>query len=237
MKWSDFNVLVRDYLLVDSERKGRGIQKYIDKLIKAGCVDLQRYVDQLKVNNVDTFLESELIDTPDGVNSVEAQFAPVHATISQVVVSGYESEDSSVKWYSNVAIVPWSSRFSVINGCPQRTRSYPGKVTFGGGKIYLCSPLIDNQKLYIYWTGEKHDYEDEDYVIFDDVCAKAVADWTKAHLNREVDKDIQLFKSYMDMYNKQRQQIYTNEKLYNVTNVLDRQQDAPDSGVGQFKIS
>ena len=29
MNWSEFNDVVRTYLLVDSERKGRGVQDYI----------------------------------------------------------------------------------------------------------------------------------------------------------------------------------------------------------------
>mgnify|MGYP006109000671 CR=1 FL=1 len=44
MTWQEFNEVVRTYLLVDSERKGKGVQEYIDRMIVASVIDLQRYV-------------------------------------------------------------------------------------------------------------------------------------------------------------------------------------------------
>jgi len=236
MKWSEFNESVRTFLLVDSERKGRGIQKYIDKQIIAGALDLQQYVSQLQSSNINTFFANEMLPVPSGTRSSEVEFVPTHAKINSVIISGLES-DESTRWYSYVQIVPWSNRFSVINGCPLRTKSYAGKITFGDGKLYLCSPLVDDEKLYVYWSGEKRIYDVDDIVIFDDSCAKAVADFVKAHLNREVDKDVAMYKSYMEMYNKQRQQIHVNWKDYNVTNSIDHVSGGTSgNGIGNFTI-
>lgn len=231
MKWSEFKSLVRVYLLVDADRKGRGIQNYIDQLMISGVVNLQEYIEAFLSRNVNTFFGNDMLEVPTGNNSTEVQFAPTHAKIESVIVSGLIDEDESQRWYSYVEVVPWANRYSVINGCPNRTNSYAGRITFGDGKMYLCSPLVDDQKLYVYWSGVKRVYDDDDYVIFDDLAAKAVADFIKAHLNREVDKDIQLYKSYMEMYSKQRQELHIAWKDYNHTTAIDHAESS-SSGVG-----
>ena len=48
MKWSEFKDKVRVNLLVDADRKGRGIQKYINQLMISAVVNLQDYVDAFK---------------------------------------------------------------------------------------------------------------------------------------------------------------------------------------------
>jgi len=231
MTWLEFNNLVRTYLLVDSDRKGRGIQKYINQNIVAGVKDLQEYVDQLKIRNVETYFENDMLDVPTGTNSSEVEFAYTHATINYVVVSGLEV-DETTRWYSYVQMVPWSNRYNVTNGCPARSKQYSGRVTFGDGKMFLCSPLKDDQKLYVYWTGLKNEYDDADLVVFDDMIAKAVADYVKAHLNREVDKDIGMYESYLEMYSKQRQQIFRKWKDYIPTTAIDHASSSTNTGVG-----
>lgn len=231
MTWLEFNNLVRTNLLVDADRKGRGIQNYINQNIVAGVKDLQEYVDALKSRNVETFFESDMLDVPTGTNSVETEFAFTHSTVESVIVSGLES-DEATRWYSYVSVVPWSYRYNVINGCPARSKNYAGKATFGDGKLYLCAPLKDDQKLYVYWQGIKNTYDDADLVVFDDSIAKAVSDYVKAHLNREVDKDIAMYKSYLEMYGKQRQQIFRTWKDYTPTTAIDHASSATNTGIG-----
>jgi hypothetical protein len=237
MKWSEFQDKVRVNLLVDADRKGRGIQKYINQLMVSAVVNLQDYIDAFKARNVNTFFASDMLPVPTGNNSSEVQFTPTHATIDSVVVSGLKGDDDSQRWFSYVEIVPWGSRFRVIDGCPTRNSGYAGRVTFGDGKLYLCSPLVDDQKLYIYWTGIKQSYDPDDLVIYDDSSAKAVADYIKAHLNREVDKDVGLYKSYIDMYNKQRQELHRVWKDFNHTTAIDHaQSQSTGIGSGGFTI-
>lgn len=231
MKWSEFQSKVRINLLVDADRKGRGIQNYINQLMVSGVVNLQDYVDAFKARNVNTFFASDMLEVPTGNNSTEVEFTPTHATINSVIVSGLRNDEGTQRWYSYVEIVPWTARYRVINGCPVRSSSYSGRVTFGDGKMYLCSPLVDDQKLYVYWSGIKQVYDPDDLVIYDDASAKAVADYIKAHLNREVDKDVAMYKSYMEMYNKQRQEIYRVWKDFNHTTAIDHA-ESQSTGIG-----
>lgn len=231
MKWSEFQAKVRVNLLVDAERKGRGIQNYINQLMVSAVVNLQDYIEAFKARNVNTFLEEDMNEVTSGRNAVEAQFNPTHATIESVIVSGLRNDTDSQRWFSYVEQVPWSSRFLVTNGCPARNIGYAGRVTFGDGKLYLCSPLVDNQKLYVYWSGIKQSYDADDLVIYDDATAKAVSDYIKAHLNREVDKDVGLYKSYIEMYNKQRQELHRTWKDFNHTTAIDHAEGGT-SGIG-----
>lgn len=231
MKWSEFKAQVRTNLLVDADRKGRGIQNYINQLMISGVINLQDYIDAFKSRNVNTFFASDMLAVPSGRNSSEVQFSPTHATINSVVVSGLVDPDESERWYSYVEIVPWSARHTVTNGCPERNSSYSGRVTFGDGKMYLCSPLVDDQKLYVYWSGIKQKYDDDDLVIYDDASAKAVSDYIKAHLNREVDKDVKLYESYMQMYSKQRQELHRLWKDFNHTTAIDHA-ESQSTGIG-----
>ena len=75
MKWSEFKSLVRVYLLVDADRKGRGIQNYIDQLMISGVVNLQEYIEAFLSRNVNTFFASDMLEVPTGNNSTEVQFA------------------------------------------------------------------------------------------------------------------------------------------------------------------
>ena len=137
MKWSEFKDKVRVNLLVDADRKGRGIQKYINQLMVSAVVNLQDYIDAFKSRNVDTFFPDDLLPVPTGRNSVEVVFSPTHATIDSVIVSGPRNDEDAQRWYSYVEIVPWASRFRVLDGCPTRTQSYAGRV-FLGMVRYTC---------------------------------------------------------------------------------------------------
>ncbi len=235
MKWSEFKELVRTNLLVDADRKGRGIQKYINQLMVSGVINLQDYIDAFKSRNINTFFPSDMFSVPTGRNSSEVEFSPTHATVESVIVSGLFNDDTSERWYSYVDVVPWSSRYSVTNGCPTRTRAYSGRVTFGDGRLYLCSPLAEHEKLYVYWSGVKQKYEDDDLVIYDDASAKAVSDYIKAHLNREVDKDVAMYESYMKMYSKQRQELHRVWKNYNNTTAIDHASNQ-STGISEFTV-
>ena len=56
MNWQEFNDQVRVFLIVDSERKGRGVQENIDSLIVASVVDLQGMFLRLGKTNINFIL-------------------------------------------------------------------------------------------------------------------------------------------------------------------------------------
>jgi hypothetical protein len=44
--WQEFNDTVNDLLLVDGLRRGRGIERFKDRMIVAGVRDLQSYIPE-----------------------------------------------------------------------------------------------------------------------------------------------------------------------------------------------
>ena len=74
MTWEEFNEVVRTYLLVDSERKGRGVQNYVDRMIVASVIDLQRYVPALRANQFKFYSPSNLVEpNPRDLSAVNSE--------------------------------------------------------------------------------------------------------------------------------------------------------------------
>ena len=274
MNWGDFKDTVRGYLLVDSERKGRGVQKYINQLIRSAIIDLQRYVPELSAITIESYRSNDSVsdwsstkqyafgdivtlrdlkinskfgsktfqairgqddsitqppigDNPD--NSVywtpvnilspteegahEGNFDNSYALIDRVYIrqfplSGTNTLEKSK--YHTVRQIDWDHRGLLLDGkTPYRT------ITFGDSGFIYAPQLKKDEKLLIEWKGENH-YRDSAYfggttkdqeeVVFDDREAKAVAEYTKAHLQREVERDLNMYKSHWTQYQKERQE-------------------------------
>ena len=248
MTWEEFNEVVRTYLLVDSERKGRGVQEYIDRMIVASSIDMQRYVPSLRENQFRTYSTSNLVEPdPSDLSSVNSEDLDVHrgdfvtakTRVKQVVIRRIATEDNgqSISRYYYPKVIPWEARFDLIDGgIMERTTQVPGRIAFGENKFWLAPKLIDEEALYVYYEGENHyapifkatTEQKATPVVYDDMVAKASADYVKAHLAREVDNDLTQYQSYFQMYSKDRAQVFLNEKEYDSSSV----EQVINSGVG-----
>ena len=248
MTWEEFNQITRTYLLVDSDRKGRGVQNYIDRMIVASVIDLQRYVPSLRANQYKFYSPSNLVEPdPNDLNAVNSENLNVHmgvfstakTRIKQVVVRRIptDSNNQNLSGYYYPKTIPWDSRFTLIDGGNmQRTHGIPGRITFGGDRFWTAPMLTNEEAMYLYYEGESHyqpifkatTEEKASPVVFDDMVAKASADYVKAHLAREVDNDLKQYQSYFAMYSKDRAQVFLNEKEYQSSSV----EQVISSGVG-----
>ena len=248
MKWEEFNDVVRTYLLVDSERKGRGVQDYIDRMIVAAVIDLQRYVPALRANQYKFYSPSNLVEpNPQDLSKVNSEDLNVHqgefligkTRIKQAVIRRVATEDNgqAISRYFYPRSIPWEQRFTLIDGgIVERTSTVPGRITFGENKFWTAPQLTEDEALYIYFEGENHykpifkatTEEKEVPVVFDDMVAKATSDYVKAHLAREVDNDLTQYQSYFAMYAKGRAQVFLNEKEYESSSV----EQVIGSGIG-----
>lgn len=252
MNWGEFNEAVRTFLLVDSERKGKGVQNYIDRMIVASVIDLQRYIPSFRSSNIKHFSTSSLVEpnpeTLTGVNSEninahQGDFDQSKTRIKQVLVRRIPTDDNNqeISQYFYLKVIPWSRRFELIDGTNlSRTQNAPGRIAFGDANFIAAPKLNEDEALYIYYEGEKHptpmfkatEDETKDPVVFDDLVAKATSDFVKAHLAREVDNDLQKYQSYFQLYIKDRSQIFINEKEYASSSA----EQVMGSGVGGFVI-
>jgi hypothetical protein len=239
MNWQEFNDTVRIYLIVDSERKGRGVQEYIDQMISASIIDLQRYIPALRENQVKYYSTSSLVEpnpqnltgvNAEDLNVEEGSFSAGKTRIKQVIVRRVPTEDNNQETskYYHISVIPWEQRFTLIDGgVVDRTQGRPGRITFGPDTFWSAPKLRDDEALYIYYEGETHptpiykatEAEKQTPVVYDDLVAKAVSDYVKAHLSKKVDNDLEQFKAYMQMYSKGRAQIFLNEKDYKSSSV------------------
>lgn len=249
MNWQEFNDQVRVFLIVDSERKGRGVQENIDSLIVAGVVDLQRYVPAIRLNQYKFYSDSTLVEpNPEDLTNVNNEGVDVHkgdfsmsnVRVKQVLVRRVATEDNGQTYshYFYPKSIPWESRFTLVDGgISERTSNIPGRITFGENKFWTAPKLRDDEALYIYFEGENRPtpiyratYDEKNApVIFDEMEAKAVAGYTKAHLARDVDNDLQQYQAYMQMYQKERAQIFINRKEYQTSSI---EQIANSTGIG-----
>lgn len=248
MTWEEFNDVVRTYLLVDSERKGRGVQDYIDRMIVASVIDLQRYIPALRANQYKFYSPSNLVEpNPSDLNAVnsedldvhEGTFATAKTRVKQIVIRRVATEDNGqdISKYFYPRTIAWEARFTLIDGgIVERTTGVPGRITFGADKFWTAPKLTNDEAMYVYYEGENHYIPmfkattDDKLVpvVFDDMAAKASADYVKAHLAREVDNDLTQYQSYFQMYTKDRAQVFLNEKEYQSSSV----EQVISSGIG-----
>ncbi len=252
MTWEEFNEAVRTFLLVDSDRKGKGVQNYIDRMIVASVIDLQRYIPSFRSSNIKHFSNSSLVEpdpeslsgvNSENINAHQGKFAQGKTRIKEVLIRRIPSENNNqeISQYFYLKVIPWSRRFELIDGAnSERTQGMPGRIAFGSTTFIVAPKLRDDEALYLYYEGEKHysprfkATEDElkDPVVFDDLVAKASADYVKAHLAREVDNDLNQYQSYFTLYVKDRSQIFINEKEYASSSA----EQVMGQGVGGFVI-
>ena len=234
MTWQEFNEAVRTYLLIDSQRKGKGVQDYIDRMIVASVIDLQRYVPTFRANQIKHFSTSNLVEpnpetltgvNAEDINAHQGEFIQSKTRIKQVLIRRIPTEENKqdISRYFRMKVIPWERRFDLIDGLNrERTPAFPGRVAFGGTTFITAPKIREDEAMYLYYEGEKHyapafkatENELQDPVIFDDIVAKASSDYVKAHLSREVDNDLNQYKSFFELYVKDRAQIFINEKEY-----------------------
>jgi len=215
MIWSEFQESVRTLLTVDAQRKGAGIQNYIDSVILSGVIELQQYIPSLRSVNRDTFYYDQMYKAKDiELSGLQQGFTKGRGKITKAVVLKPKGDKViSIplnRW-------PWSKRNSMSMGCLSDCRSsrFPGKImedkTRPGG-FYVYPEISPDELLILDWEGVKTDFSNTDETIYDHRVVKVVSDYAKAHIVREVDKDIQLYNEYYGMYVKERSVLFLDEK-------------------------
>ena len=170
---------------------------------------------------------------PIDLNSVNSEDLNVHkgdfivpnSRIKEIMIRRIPTEDNNLKisTYLYPAQIPWEQRFKLIDSDHnEKTSGMPGRIAFGEGKFWIAPKVREDEALYLYFSGELsytpiyRATEDEKNapVILDDMEAKAVSDFVKAELSKDVENDLSMHKAYMQAYVKGRSQIYLNRKQY-----------------------
>ena len=159
--------------------------------MKAGVLDLQSYIPSLKPHFSHTYLYEEFGHT---ATESSIEFSAPATTITSVHIlrtTGVESR-------ARVTYDAYQQKLPTT-----RVDDVP-KVSFRSCAFEVRPPLIEDEKVMVRYVSEVSTFDDDDLVPYDERCAKLVASYAKAHITREVDKDLTLYSSYMEDYFRER---------------------------------
>ena len=204
--WHDFVEGVREYLTVDGVRKGSLTQRLIERLAKAAVLDLQSSIPSLKVHLEKGFLEEELVGVKQyGVDASSGDFVASASTVLTVHI-----ESATGRRQLELTSPSNSDRL------PRKGHSHfqCGVISFTDCKFEVVPPLKTGEKLLIRYRQEVSEFNPNDKVPYDERCTKLVGEYVKAHLSREIDKDLNLYNSYFQGYLREKALYYIDRKDY-----------------------
>jgi hypothetical protein len=214
MIWLEFKDQVRVLLTVDARRKGSGIESYIDSVILSGVIELQQYIPSLRDFNRDVFRNMDFNrDRSKLLSGVQRGSLSNKAHIQSAIVmkpqGGKVISLHLNRW-------PHEKAGYITMGCLDncRSASAPGKIMMrpSSKQFHIYPDLKPDEILILDWQGVKTSFSEDDETVYDHRVAKAVSDYTKAHIVREVDKDLKLYAEYYGMYVKERASLFLDEK-------------------------
>lgn len=194
MTWSEFNTLVRKHLT--AYNRVQGVQDWIDLLIKAGTLDVQRAVPFYQKGNTTT-----PVLTPGTYSSTGA--LPAGTVTGVSIVKGEESNKLEQFPYDR----------AVLEG----TLTGSGIMLDLTGRTFWVFPEVPSDAaLEIEWTGVKTDYSASDVVPFDEPFAQAVSEYVLSRLIRQVDQDIGMAQSYANSFSLLKRQLHSDTNANHV---------------------
>lgn len=195
MTWSDFITAVRTFLPVDAGRfnVGTGATNYIDSMITQAVIEIQSTIEFYRANQETAYQATDLsiegmasVGTlPDGCMPDSAWMVKIGSPCVRQPMWDYD----------------WQNRHDLVCGaCRVRGRQYSISID-PKGQLFYAFPQVDaTHQISLYWDGLKTSFSGSDSVPFGEAEALVVADFVKARISREVDKDIALAQSYQATY-------------------------------------
>jgi hypothetical protein len=193
--FSDFKTAVRDLITVDGARHGvsLGSAKYFDRMVTAALLDMQSFIPQLKEGHRNVFKEFDV--TEEGEASIGE--IPDRA----IITDSYYVTKTCHCIRRPFVPYPWENRFDLFCGKPRIVGwQYFIATSPFADKFVIFPKLKTLSECWLYWSGIKGVFDDDDEVKFSDEEAEAVSYFVKSRITREVDKDLVLSGSYWTSY-------------------------------------
>ena len=226
--WGEFNAAVIDLLLVDGTRRGRGVERFRDRMIVAGVRDLQRNIPDLRSTPAEeSFSYGELTENAEKtceIGDFDYESVRVYGVSVRKLPTEANGQDASVYFYPNI-LAGHLYRQILDGGGRTRTQAYPGRVCFNQGKFYSEPALMEGEILSILYTAEKYykpafdcsAAELAESTPFTDDEVLAVHHYVKYHFAKDVDDNQKLAASNYDLFRDARKSIYANRKEWAAT--------------------
>lgn len=217
--WSEFVAAINALLPIDSNRMG-SVPALIALWTRVAVIELQNYIGLYRKGHETLFLASDFTlegfacraAMPPQAHIQDAFFVVYDAPCGHPPTPPAQAVKSSCQRYP-LSAFDWANRMALVHG----------KVATNGGvavisidpqanTFYVYPGIKDCQAVSVFWEGLKVEFQDDDQTPFDEQMTMVVADYVKARISREVDKDLPLHESYYDSYTKGRTLLYLNAK-------------------------
>ena len=209
--WAEIKAGVNELLLEDGPRIGT--EQFIERTLRAGAVNLQKYVPGFAVGHQTLIpAASFAVDGACNVGSLPESCKPVQ--VFQVDTD--ESDADSPGKCNRVELdrFPWLKRMGLVCDtiCPEGNRGFyavgPDLRT-----IYVY-PLLDNQNLLVVYDGINFAFDDADETPFQpvDSVIRALAFYVRADLKPAADSEHAEGNNYQMKYRQARRDIITSNQ-------------------------
>ena len=221
--WQEFNDTVNDMLLIDGLRRGRGVERFKDRMIVAGVKDLQSYIMAYMSTPTELVLDQSDFTIHSEGNCYIGSISLESSRVLDVVVRSLPQEEGDLSKYYRLMVYPAYKRYSIISGThSKRTAEYPGKICFDRGVIYLAPGLEENETLTILYNQEVQykpifecsSDEKTQPTPFGDDAALAVHYFVKYHFHKDVNDDQSQAQENFQNYQRERRSLHWKNKEF-----------------------
>jgi hypothetical protein len=211
--WAEFNTAVRDLLPLDNARLG--VQTYIDKLIRQSVIEIQGLIPFYRVGHQTTYLAADFTD--NGASS-EADMDN-SMQIQEAILKRVSDDDEPITVIHELSPHAWEDRHEMILGSACLNDNMPRIAINPYGSQFLVYPKLEaapddgsTWSVILTWDGIKLEFEDADETPFDEPMALCVAEYVRAKIERESNKDLNMHNSYLLSYREKRRELFLNCK-------------------------
>ena len=226
MTWAEFKTAVKELITVDGVRVGVATSPtgsgtpYLPRMPRNGAAEVLSHVEYYSKGSVTKYNLA-------GVSGHQPLTTEGNASLGQLP-SGAKPQEAYRIFYDSAeeAAMP-STDDEGCNRTPLSTYKYTNRndmicahpamgkgaslIAIGRAGDFYVYPSLDREEvLEVHWDGFAVSHADSDTVPYDEPMAECVADFVKAKITREVDKDLKLHDSYYASFRKKRQELYIN---------------------------
>ena len=207
MTWAEFNSSVRSLLTVDADRLN--VQTFINLMIRQAAIDLQEFIKGFRVGQETIYRHDDFV----AEGSASRGTLPPEAQIQSGSISIIEDEVACTCKRYDLTPYPYESRFDLINNavCLSGGSGYIS-IDPWARSFYVFPVMADGSFISVFWDGVKIDFAGAERVPFTEGAVMAAAEFVKAKLSREINRDLSLHDSYMASYESKRTLLYLDAK-------------------------
>ncbi|HIA61735.1 MAG TPA: hypothetical protein EYN93_02385 [Planctomycetaceae bacterium] len=226
MTWAEFRTAVKELITVDGVRVGVATSPtgsgtpYLTRMTRNGAAEVLSHVEYYSKNNITKYnlagisghrpLTTEgnasLGELPGGARPQEAY--RLFYDSAEVAASPPTDDEGCNR--TPLANYQYTNRNDMICAHPMISKGASLIAIGKAGDFYVYPSLDREEVLEVHWDGFEVSHADADKVPYDEPMAECVAEFVKAKITREVDKDLKLHDSYYASFRKKRQELYIN---------------------------